>query len=164
MTDIDSTFDHPDSASGMALSPHGAVRRERMLGELTRDMRQVHQVRRRRRNVAIVAAPLLLTIVVGLLLRNLGTSPNHPGSGPIVKGPDLLAPAPPIELVSPAAVITIVRTTAPTPDQLIARSDGAIVQALSDSELLDTLAALHRPAGLVRAGDRTWLTRSVADL
>jgi len=61
-------------------------------------------------------------------------------------------------------VITIVHTTPPPPQQLITSGNVSIVQTLSDSELLEMLAAMNRPAGLVRAGDRTWLTRSVADL
>ena len=152
MTEIDSVFDRADSASGTALSPVGAARRDRMLDDLKRDMRRVHVVRRRRRTLAAAAAPLVLVIIGGLLLRNVVPTANQPGP----------APRPPS--VAPAAVITIVHTTPPPPQQLITSGNVSIVQTLSDSELLEMLAAMNRPAGLVRAGDRTWLTRSVADL
>ena len=164
MTDIDSTFDRLDSVSGMALSQDGTARRERMLGELTCDMQRVHRSRRSRRIAAVVSAPLVLLLVGGLLLRNLGPNPAPRETGSVVTGTTSVAPAPQPQLASSAAVITIVRTTAPPPDQLIARSEASIVRTLSDGELLDELAAMQRPAGLVRAGDRTWLTRNVADL
>lgn len=42
-------------------------------------------------------------------------------------------------------------------------SGGTLIQILSDTQLLDALAAAGRPAGLVRSQGRIWLTRDVTD-
>ena len=62
----------------------------------------------------------------------------------------------------PALQIVRVRTDSRAADRLRA-SVASSATHISDDDLLATLAALDRPAGMVRSDNRVWLTRAVAD-
>lgn len=170
MTDqrFDSELAGSNAAADAPLSAVGAARRERMLKDLTDGMHRLHRARRTRRRAAAIIVPALL-LTIGVLVW-LGSSPTNPqpGSGALTldhkpQGSEL--PAIP-EPKAPVMIVTRVRSTDLPLDQFRVRTatSAASAEILSDNELLTALAAIDRPTGLVRSGDRAWLTRSVADL
>lgn len=127
-----------------ALSQAGRVRADAMLTSLTAHMQRTHRNRRARRRAATIAAPTLLAVAAVALMRFPSRSPRSDTS----PAPRVIARAEPT-----GPLITIVRSNASIVEQV----------AISDNQLLDTLAAMDRPVGLVRSGDRVWLTRDVTD-
>lgn len=127
---------------------------------------EVGEVRRRRiargRGLALAA---MVTIALGVtLMARWSIAPPTP-SAPIAIAPPLPAAAPTIETIrtSPAALAAwsiatdstvLARATTPTAPTNLERLD--------DEQLLDLLASIGRPAGIVRSGGKTWLTADVA--
>jgi hypothetical protein len=127
-----------------SLSKAGGRRRDQMLGELTAAMRVLHTRRRtRRRAILVTGLALVATSALALaLLQPTGPEPT---------------------LASPATTkIVIVRTDPTVLDRYAVRPLASTI-IIDDDMLLTTLAQIERPAGLVRAHDRAWLTREVAD-
>lgn len=169
MTDqrFDSEFATSNAAADAPLSAVGIARRERMLADLTDGMHRLHRARRTRRRAAAIIVPAVLLTIGVLLWRDWSPTNPQPGSGPLVldqpKGNELrVLPEP----NAPAVIVTLVRSSDLSLDQFRVRTatSAASAEILTDNELLTALAAIDRPTGLVRSGDRAWLTRSVADL
>lgn len=154
------------------LSRIGQARRGAMLGELTEYMQRVHGARRRRRRVG--AACGVAVVVFGLAVLALSGTParNDPpgrGDSPLagrdhtVSQPDSSVdgdvPAPRDGV---GCVIRIVQTDPAVLERYRARPAARAI-LLDDQELLATLAAMNRPAGLIRYQGRAWLTASVTD-
>lgn len=134
----------------------------RLLTELERTRRK-RVVRARFAAVSSAAALVTLAVIGALVTLPASRAPIHipldTATGP--------APTP----------ITIVRSDPASLGRWTVRTDpGALVAAstpmhpsttaieiLDDRRLLDLLASIGRPAGLVRSGGRTWLTREVTD-
>jgi hypothetical protein len=131
-----------------------------MLSDLTGEMRRAHAARRTRRILAVNTA-LLACLVGVVMLVNRPSQPSSPSGREIARtsAPPRETPAP----VHPPTRIEIVTTPAHLLDKYAAATLAPHVQTITDDELLTTLASLDRPAGIVRSGGRTWLTRSVAD-
>lgn len=160
---------HSDTSPSMPLSEIGVARKDRMLRELLGEMHRVHSGRRARRRAAVLITPVLALGLAVLVWRwspqSVAPSPNQ---GTIAKGP-VSAPkitAPPTVAQVPVAIITMIRTPADGLDayRVTTASHSIDAEMLDDAELLATLSSLNRPTGLVRSGDRVWLTRNVADL
>ena len=60
----------------------------------------------------------------------------------------------------PAVEFAVVATTSGLAERLAARPP-ALVERVGDEALIAALAAIDRPTGLVRRGDRVWLTNDV---
>lgn len=150
MTDIP-----PESATTPLLSAQGVARRDRMLGDLVSRMREVHRARRVRRRVAMVAAPMLLIAAIATIARWPGSRPTTSRDGTTVAHGS--APA-------PAAIISVVRSSDDSLVRYRAEPGGeSDMIVMTDAELLDALAGMNRPAGLVRTNGRVHLTRDVID-
>lgn len=156
MTEPSPSFD-----PALQLSSAANQRRDQMLHDLIEDMQRIHRARRVRRFAAVAATPLLLLAIVFAWARWPGPhAPSSGGGSNIAQGS-----SPAASLLRPAAIITVVHTDAGVLDRYRATSTTAASQTsmLDDAELLDALANINRPAGLVRTADRVWLTRSVTD-
>ena len=132
------------------LSDAGRARREAMLGELITQMQRLHRRRRVERTAA--ASACLVALLIGLSLLAM------PARGPATHLPRVA------ETPKPAAdaSIEIVRTDPSVLQRFAARTTSRAI-LLDDEALLDELAAMGRPAGLIRSGDRVWLTADVID-
>jgi hypothetical protein len=148
----------------MNLDPAERELRSRLLPGL---LAEVGEVRRRRtargRGLALAA---MVTIALGVtLIARWSIAPPTP-SAPIATAPPLSAAPPTIETIrtSPAALAA---WSIPTDASALARAathtDLANLERLDDESLLDLLASIGRPAGIVRTGGKTWLTADVAD-
>lgn len=156
-------------APDVPLSASGAARRGQMLTGLQARMRGVHRMRRVRKASAAVIVPIALIAFGAWLWPNSAPSGTQTGSADIARGPspENSGTTPSIPAAASRTMIaTVVRTNAQSIESMIVRTsdDAAAAMTITDSELLTALAAIDRPTGLVRSGDRAWLTRSVADL
>jgi hypothetical protein len=132
------------------LSPAGESRRDAMLGELIGTMQRVHRRRRTRR--AAMAFGFMLALMGGLTSLVL-LSQSTP------RRAEMIVEAPPPR---PSAVLEVVRTD-PTIVDRYAIAPSSSIRMLDDEALLTELAAMDRPAGLVRSDGRVWLTTDVVD-
>ena len=133
-----------------SLSDAGQVRREAMLGEIVAQMQRLHRRRRAQRTAA--ASACMVVLLIGLSLLAMPAREPATDSPPMVKAPE---PAPKTSIV-------FVRTDPSVLQRFAARPTSRTV-LLDDEALLDELAAMNRPAGLIRVGDRVWLTADVVD-
>jgi len=136
------------------LSPHGAARREAMLGELTAAMTTLHRRRRARRMTVGAATTALLCVVLFRTLqmpadgtKTASTVPPVPTRAPLEAGPTRTV---------------YVHTDREIADRLLA-SPPVLVTRIDDTQLLRTLIEIGRPAGLIRFGDRVALSAPVTD-
>lgn len=129
---------------------------------------ELERTRRRRTTRARIAAASTAAAVIALAL--IGAHLTLPGA----RTPPLIT----VNVATPAQPgYTIVRTDPSILERLSVRTDPAAliaattpaphstttVEILSDRQLLDLLTSVGRPAGLIRSGGRTWLTRDVTD-
>ena len=129
-------------------APIDDAQREAMLGDLVARMKRMHRARRLRGTAAAAACLLLMIVVLGLPAAAIRrTEPVRP----LVSQP----PPPPA-----AAGVRIVRTDPAVLDRYTAASSTNAV-IINDETLLRELARIDRPAGLIRMGDRVWLTADV---
>lgn len=165
----------PERDNDLRLSELGAVRRDAMLAELLAEMNAMHRRRRQRRTAALIAAPVVAVsaAVIFWLANSAGTGPQRSG-----RGSELVADAPqrqpsiePERQPGAAASehektsmvgVEYVKTEIGIADRYRAVS-APNVERLDDAALLDTLARLNRPAGLIRSQGRVWLTADVTD-
>lgn len=152
----------PQSEPLEQLSSAGLARREVMLGELVGVMKRTHRGRRvRRRLLATGGGVCLVFLLIRLAL--LGASdPSDPAR--IAENPtgssEVVYPA---EAPSrPASITVIVKTDASILERCRAEPTQRIVR-MDDSMLLETLASINRPAGLIRYGGQTRLSTPVTD-
>jgi hypothetical protein len=131
-----------------SLSETGRARREAMLGELVGQMQRLHHRRRVQRTASASACMVVLLIGLSLLAM--------PARRPATHLPRVAqTPKPAAD-----ASIEIIRTDPSILERFAARPTSRAI-LLDDEALLDELVAMGRPAGLIRSGDRVWLTADV---
>ncbi len=145
------------------LTPPGARRRDEMLRELQAAMPRIHRARRRRRAAlggALMIAAAGATAIVALPRRPqppapvARTTPTHPDT-----------PGEATHTTGALRSVLVFDYVAPSPhvvDRTAARGTG-VIEFVDDRGLVAVLAAMNRPAGVVRRGDRVWLTADVVD-
>ena len=164
------------------LSKEGERRRDAMLRDLTAQMPGIIAGRRRRRRAMAggVAMALVLTggVVITLMANTTGNPAPVSAPAPVIVEAPVEAPVEPVEPVElvdvagapvevrPLVDFAIVRTSGVVdPSIIYVRTDVDAINAmiLSDDELLRELAAMGRPAGLIRMNGEVRLTRDVVD-
>lgn len=151
------------------LSDAGMQRRDEMLHELIADMRRFQQRRRVGRKLAIVSiAPILALVAVGLLWRGSSSPPplphTQPANGLVNRptAPSILSPPTDTSAPIPSTIVLRVQTDPTIVDRWRAAPKSSAV-IIDDQALLDMLAALDRPAGLIRSQGHVWMSRPVTD-
>ncbi len=142
------------------LSPQAAQRRDVMREELMDAFATMHRKRRLQRRVAAPAAVLAIALAAAWALR-----PTHsPSIAPVA------AAGPMVEVIEIAATGRAVdfEWVAPRHAPLVAiveslQSQPPLVQVIDDDQLVQTLAQMDRPAGLIEIGGAVRLTRDVLD-
>jgi len=154
---------HDRFGVNMALSEEGRRRRDAMLSGLQGEVVRSARRRRRRRRLGAGAAALGLLVAGGVIIATL--SPPPATAPPVAdNGARSGAEARPARPESARIIVRRVETDAGIASRL--RAAGVVsvpIHAVSDAELLETLAELGRPAGLVRTPERVWLTADVTD-
>lgn len=161
------------------LSPQGLERREAMLGELLQEVDRTRAARRMRKRVSLVACALAVAFLAvhftvrpalgpfedeGLMVESVADDPNQ---------------AWPIEAdvePKPASRVTIRIDRSRHPERVVVvKTDPSIVkryafdaparriQRLDDRALLETLALIGRPSGLIYIDGHARLSRPVTD-
>lgn len=163
-----------------ALSPEGRQRREAMLDELLDHVDRRRTTRITRRRVAWIVSVL----VVGVLCVRMAWWPDGGANGSRdrivdatggdaaqgVNGSDGGG----LEAVEPGSLAQVVTRRQPR-DVIFVESDPAVleryrtqeapglVRRVDDLGLIESLAAINRPAGLIRIGDKVRPSRPVSD-
>ena len=136
------------------LSPQGAARRDAMRSQLSGELTRIIHRRRARRRAACTAA-LLLAIGGSIWLMSPAGQQPQP-SQPVAQTP-----------IAPPADHIRVHFFADNPGLThVARLDVRVpvsTVSISDEELLEALAAIGRPTGLARIGDKAVTTTAVTD-
>lgn len=145
------TPEHDD----ILLSPEGERRREAILRDVSLRLPRIVARRRARRRAVTGSLAIALVLTVGAATLLLRTPSRPVGAPPIVEAPALVAP-----LIDYA----VVRTGPIDPSIYVKENPDAInAMVISDDELLRELAAMGRPAGLIRMNGRVRLSRDVVD-
>lgn len=160
---------------GDKLSAMGQSRRQAMLDELVESMDTLHRRRRVRRRVGSavgfsIAVCALVVFGGPSIFRNAPSQvvDNRPAS-PDGVGGDATNPPPGrggIEIIRTRP--EIVARYAPQLSlsahvQRVASHRTSVVEVIGDKMLLKVLAQMDRPAGLIRADGKVWLTAPVTD-
>jgi hypothetical protein len=157
----------PEHEDQIQLSEAGLKRREQMLHELLDDLKTVQRRRRIRRNATLTGAPLIVigtALAIWLMIGGKSAlAPPH--DSPLVQN-DLIEPgtnhvAPPLPK-NPRVNVEFVQTDSRIVERYRAAGQPKVVM-LDDASLLDALAQINRPAGLIRSQGRAWLTADVTD-
>ena len=150
------------------LSPAGQARCASMLGELVSTMERTHRGRRqRRRALAVTASVAVVALAVRVVV--------WPGSDGTVT--PRFVEAPPVPSLSVEDEPHVLERYLVTPRPLVTRmvpTDPDVLGRyradprkgyvrLDDDALLEVLASIRRPAGLIRIGDTVRLTAAVTD-
>ncbi|MBT8485070.1 MAG: hypothetical protein HKO59_09685 [Phycisphaerales bacterium] len=130
-------------------------RKAALLERLVEEMDELHQRRRRRRRIAAACG----LIVAGTVAATLMPIPSSPTAAVVTAEPE---PAPTPDASVPVDAIVRIATD-PTVTQRLRIATPHRITRLDDASLLDTLAQIDRPTGLVRSGGRAWLTNAVVD-
>ena len=162
MTDPDRTL--PDEP----MSPAGRARRAEILGALEREQSRLARARVRRGRAALGVGFVGAAFAIGVALWPSG--PGAPAPGQLVGSsaappePAESATAPPASSPAPPGLrLEIVRTSTDRSERFVVRTGaGDRREPLSDEELLDGLRLAGVSTGLVRVGDRVWLTNPPA--
>jgi len=144
------------------LSPTGLARREAMLDELIGVVKRTRRARRVRRRMLAVSGCMGLLLMMGWVARS--GSPI-PGEAPRIAETASDSPSTIQHTTDPQrrhVVTLIVQTDPAVVERFRARPRDSIVR-IDDRMLLDALASIDRPAGLIRFGDRIRLTKPVTD-
>lgn len=156
----------PNSAR---LSPEGQARREAMLDELVGVLKHTHTVRRRRKRIVTAGACACLALLVARLIVPDGLDkPEHTRIMADKADPvPAVAPRPPAAETGMSArprvcVAKAVSTDPKILDRYRAEPTGRIAR-MNDRMLVNALASINRPAGLIRFGSRARLTAPVSD-
>lgn len=146
-----------------------------MLGELVESMDTLHRRRRVRRRVGrgvgVGIAALSIVVFAGpSIFRRVPVrvAVVQPDSTPERSGPDLdvLPRHLGIEIIQTRPEIVAryaPRLSAPMHVEYVSRRLTSTVEVIGDQKLLQMLAKMDRPAGLVRADGQVWLTAPVTD-
>ncbi len=142
------------------LSEQGRARRDAMLAELQSRVVRTARVRRVRSGVLAAAALGLIASLAVLLTPNRVAPPVSPVAD-LTEPPTIPGEAAPN---SPATIL-VLRTDPGVLGRYGAPPNSLAVRVvrIGDDELLAELAAMGRPAGIIRSQGRTWLTAAVTD-
>lgn len=113
------------------------TRREQMLDELLEAMRRHHGRRRLRRRAGAGIGLAMIAVAASWIAVAREPAPQHFSQ---------------IEPPGPA-----------TPRILLHTGRTGLIREIDDDELVERLAEIDRPAGLIRTEGRVWLTSTVAD-
>ena len=140
----------------------GAARKETMLGELVQVMQDTRRRRRTRRRVGAAGAT-----TVGLVLLLWIASQAPPGGPTPERIVENLAPhmtdLSEIPIPSAACIIKIVRNDPNVVGRYRAKPMKSRIERIGDRTLVETLASINRPAGLIQFGDSIRLSAPVTD-
>lgn len=143
-------------------SPVGAARKEAMLSELVQVMQDTRRRRRTRRRIGAVGATS-----VGLVLLLWIVVQTPPGATTPRRIVENLAPhmtdLSETPKPSAACVIKIVRNDPDVVGRYRAKQRKSRVERIGDRTLVETLASINRPAGLIQFGDSIRLSAPVTD-
>lgn len=142
----------------------GGGLKRRLLPPLLAEVGAVRRRRVARRRGVGAAALLMVAFGVTLAARWRVTPPQQPA--PIAGVPKAGSTPTTIELVRSSGAALAAWRIETNPSALasaLSRPDVAAFEHLDDQRLLDFLASIGRPTGIVRSGGRTWLTADVAD-
>ena len=131
-----------------------ASRKSAMLGELLDDMERVHRRRRAMRRVRSAGGALVILLALVVLLLPEPATRIEPGDS---DGTNRI-----VAEAAPRSTVEIIRTDPGVLDRYAARP-ATRVRIIDDDELLAELAAMNRPAGLIRMGGEVRLTADVVD-
>jgi hypothetical protein len=129
-----------------SLAPIDQAHREAMLEDLVMRMQRLHRRRRARKTASAAGCLLLLTMTLALSAVT--------GRRPLPRRPIVA------EADTPAVDVRIVRTDPAVLDRYVAEP-GSRAIIIDDEALLNELALIGQPAGLIRMGNRIWLTADV---
>ncbi|MCC6909488.1 MAG: hypothetical protein IT430_16230 [Phycisphaerales bacterium] len=142
----------------LKLSPQAAQRRDAMREELVDAFVSMHRTRRRVRRIAAPAAVLVIAAAATWALRPTPSATELPITA---------AAAPLVEVIDSAASGRTVDfdwvASGHAPLVEIVESHATLVQVIDDEQLVQTLAQMNRPAGLIETGGTVRLTRNVVD-
>ncbi len=134
------------------LSPMGVARRDAMLPDLIDAMQRLHCRRRRRKRIAAISTLTGMAVICALSVRLAQIAP------PMAPAPHAANPV----HAPVGSIITVVQTDRSTLDRhRPATSFSAIL--IDDQSLLDVLAEIDRPAGLIRMDGQVRLTAVPTD-
>ena len=148
---------------GEPLSPAGQARRDAMLDELTEVVTETRRTRKRRRRALAAGGGTAVALFL-LVLLTLPAGLDHSGEARLVRNP---GPAAPVEQTTqtdhqPACAIAMVQTDPDILPRHVAEPRHIVI-VMDDRALLDTLAAMGRPTGLIRFGQQVQLSAPVTD-
>ena len=145
------------------LSPAGLARRDKMLGDLVGVMERMHRARRLRHRLAASGGSACLLLLLVLLA--IPGSSDGPGAGELVETarPEITVPLGAPITSQGRSVLTELVTTDPSVLDRYRANPRAVVIRMNDRMLLDALASIGRPAGLVRFGDDVHVSAPVTD-
>jgi hypothetical protein len=144
----------------VGLSPEGEQRRETILRDLSAQLPEITSRRRQRKRVAVGACAMALLLSVGSVVVLTMNPPVH------IPAPEIVVtPVGPEVTTSQLIDFAIVRTSDTIDPSIYVRSETEAINAMviSDDELLSELAAMGRPAGLIRMNGEVRLSRDVVD-
>ncbi|MCP4590693.1 MAG: hypothetical protein GY842_08110 [bacterium] len=142
------------------LSPAGLDRKETMLDELCAAVRETHRARRRRRRFVAAGGSFCLILALAWLGWSVSVIPSD--GGMIAKVPITDRHSHEVLTVPRPSIIRV--ATDPTVLERYRARSTAVVERIDDRILLNTLASIGRPAGLIRYGGRIRLTAAVTDV
>lgn len=169
--------DHSQEQEHEQLSEQGLARREALLSTLQERVVVEGRRRRRRRAAGRIAVGgvglAAIAIVVGILMNQPSGSRS---AGPRIASGPVESPGVPsseggrdfadadADVAADGPLIARVETDASVVDRFRVDRRARVSEfAISDEALLDSLAAMGRPAGMVKSEGRVWLTASVTD-
>lgn len=142
------------------LSPEGERRREEILREVSGRLPAIAARRRAKRRAAAGTLAVLLLVCAAVVWM----IPTSPGPTPTpTSAPQVVLIEPTIEY-DPLIDYAVVESS-PVDPSVYVRTDTESINAMviTDDELLRELAAIGRPAGLIRMNGQVRLTRDVVD-
>ena len=144
------------------LSADGITRRDSMLGDLVQAMRGVHARRRTRRKIGAAAIMAVISISAIVLAQSQRVRPTTTA---VVSGPTnrVLPNDHATPVLDPVLDMAIVKTEAGIAERYRAGASTTSIVRIDDQTLVQALAGIDRPAGLVRCGHQAWLTQPVSD-
>ncbi len=147
------------------LSAAGEKRRDAMLGELVQVVDRTHRNRQTRRALVAAASGVAL---IGIAVNLIPVPPGDAGTSDRMvltmpsPSPDLPPTVTPPAATTPACITQRVQTDPAILDRYRA-APLRLIKRIDDRTLLETLASINRPAGIIRYGDRVALTHPVDD-
>ncbi len=149
--------------AGNQLTPQGQVRREVMLGELVELMARTRRARKVRRKVGAAVACVGLLLVASRWAIPLWSNRGEVAPRIVEHSSERRAPSMVTRISNTVPTVTLrVHTDSSVVERYRATPVDRVIR-MDDSALLATLVSIHRPAGLIRFGDRIALSAPVTD-